>query len=123
MIDGNVTGDGVPTVTLALAGRDWAATIDTGFNGDLELPEGLRVTLNARHVGRVTSELAGGQSIEEDAYLVVIPFDGRQVEAVATFVPGDGILIGTNLLRDHRLTVGFKSRTVRLRREGRPRSG
>ena len=41
------------------------ATIDTGFNGDLELPESLRKSLNAHYVGQATSALAGGQTIEE----------------------------------------------------------
>jgi predicted aspartyl protease len=42
------------------------AIIDTGFNGDLELPESLRISLKVRFVSRVTSLLAAGQSIEED---------------------------------------------------------
>ena len=69
MIRGTVSANGVPTITLPIASQNWRATIDTGFNGDLELPESLRNTLNARYVGQVTSALAGGQSIEESVYL------------------------------------------------------
>ena len=36
---GTVSADGVLTITLLIAGREWPAVIDTGFNGDLELPE------------------------------------------------------------------------------------
>ena len=36
MIVGTVSADGVPTITLSVAGQDWPAVIDTGFNGDLE---------------------------------------------------------------------------------------
>ncbi len=39
MIRGTVSADGVPTITVSIAGQDWIAIIDTGFNGDLELPE------------------------------------------------------------------------------------
>ena len=53
MIRGTVTAAGVPTIVLTIAGRDWPATIDTGFNGDLELPLGN--FLNARYLGRVTA--------------------------------------------------------------------
>ena len=67
--------NGVPTIILSIASQDWMATIDTGFNGDLELPEPLRNSLNARYVGQVTSALAGGQMIEEAVYLVDFPFD------------------------------------------------
>ena len=70
MIYGTVSDNGVPTITLSLAGQYWQATIDTGFNGDLELPEVLRHPLNARYVGKVISALAGGQTIEEDVYLI-----------------------------------------------------
>ena len=67
MIQGTVSTDRVPTITRSITGQEWSAIIDTGFNGDLELPEGLRKPLHAREVGRVTSALAGGQIIEEDA--------------------------------------------------------
>jgi hypothetical protein len=41
VIRGLVSAAGVPTVTLSVAGKDGPATIDTGFNGDLELPQDL----------------------------------------------------------------------------------
>ncbi|MCS6859572.1 MAG: hypothetical protein NZT92_04535 [Abditibacteriales bacterium] len=116
MIVGRVTSDDVPVITLVVAGQTWAVIIDMGFNGDLELPVVLRAFLNARFAGRVRSLLAAGQSIVEDRYLVDFPFDGQTVVAVATFVPGDEILIGTNLLRAYRLEINFVARTVLLER-------
>ena len=114
MISGSVFKDGVPTILLPVAGQDWIAVIDTGFNGDLELPQSLRHSLNERFVGRATSALAGGQTIEEDAYQVDFPFDGRTLRADATFVDSHEILIGTHLLRRHRLTIDFVSETVEV---------
>lgn len=35
---GTVTDDGVPIIMLPVAGQMWPGIIDTGFNGDLELP-------------------------------------------------------------------------------------
>ncbi|HEY7320814.1 MAG TPA: hypothetical protein VIE89_24890 [Candidatus Binatia bacterium] len=81
VIPGVVSVQGLPTIILPIAGRDWPATIDTGFNGDLELPDALREPLKAQSVGRATAALAGGQSVEEDLYLVDFPFDGRIVQA------------------------------------------
>src|SRR5262245_6295091 len=106
-MEGVVNERGVPVVDLFLAGRTWVATIDTGFNGDLELPEALRTFVNPRFVGSAESVLAGGITISEDQYRVNFPFDGSLVSAVATFVPGDGILIGTRLLKPYRFTVDF----------------
>jgi clan AA aspartic protease len=114
VITGAVSDDGVPRITLRLADGDWPAVIDTGFNGDLELPQALQQTLQAQPVGHVTSLLAAGQSIEEDVYLVEITFDGRRVRAEATFVPGAEILIGTRLLKTHRLEVDFPGRRVTI---------
>ena len=31
---GTVSDIGVPIITLSVAGQEWTATIDTGFNGD-----------------------------------------------------------------------------------------
>ena len=116
MLRGVVSAEGVPTITLTIAGKDWPATIDTGFNGDLELPEALREAVNAHFVGRATAALAGGQSVEEDTFIVEFPFDGQTVQAESTFVVGSGILIGTHLLREYSLRIDFVRKTVLLER-------
>jgi predicted aspartyl protease len=116
MIQGTVTTDGVPTVSLTVAGRTWPATIDTGFNGDLELPEGLRSFVNARFIAPTEWVLAGGQRSVEDTYEVEFPFDGLLLAAEATFVSGDSILIGTGMMTQYRLTIDFVATTVLLER-------
>src|SRR5262249_17475686 len=118
VITGAVDADGVPVVHLTVAGRTWRATIDTGFNGDLELPYALGPSVNARFLGRGQATLAAGQSIEEEYYLVDFPFDGRPVTALASFTAGTEILVGTRLLRDHRLEIDFPARQVKLERAG-----
>ncbi len=116
MIVGSVGSDGVPVVTIELDGTIWEATIDTGFNGDLELPKDLRGALKPYYVGRTRFLLAAGQTAEEDTYLVEFPFDGTIVVAEATFTDGPGILVGTKMLRQHRLDIHFPSRSVLLER-------
>lgn len=117
MIVGLVTDDGVPLISLEIHGRIWDAIVDTGFNGDLELPEEMQGSLNDQPVGRLRSALAGGQMIEEDAYTVDFPFDGRRYQAIATFAPESQILIGTHLLREHSLLIQFTDQTLRLERD------
>lgn len=114
MIQGTVSGDGVPTIILLIASQEWTAVIDTGFNGDLELPFDLQDSLNACYIGRATSALAGSQTIEENVYLVDFPFNGKVVQAEATFVADHQILIGTRFLREYRLNVDFVHETVGL---------
>ena len=116
MIHGTVSDAEVPTITLSIAGQEWAATIDTGFNGYLELPEPLRNTLNPQYIGQITSVLAGGQTIEEELYRVNFLFDGWTIPAEVTFVIDGEILIGTRLLREYHLQIDFVRRTVVLER-------
>ncbi len=114
MIDGIITDDVVPAIGVQVGDQRWQAIIDTGFNGELELPERLRSRVNAQFVGRGASLLAANQRIEEDIFLVDFPFDGQTVRAQATFVDGDEILIGTGMLRDYRLQIDFPARTVAI---------
>ena len=116
MIAGTVTDEGEPRVELPVAGRSWSAVIDTGFNGDLELPEALRPFVNAHFRARLAWILAGGRLVEEDTYSVDFPFDGQVVFAEASFVEEETILVGTGLLRAYRLIVDFPAQTVLLER-------
>jgi predicted aspartyl protease len=116
VILGAIDADGVPVVIIPVAGGSWPAIIDTGFNGDLELPNSLHPFVNARFLCRNRSLLAAGQTVEEDTYLVEFPFDGQICVAEATFVPRGDILIGTHLLRQYLLEVDFPAQTVQLER-------
>ena len=118
MIEGTVTDEGVPLIELELGGRRWETIVDTGFNGDLELPVELQDILPTRLLGQVISTLAGGQSIEEDAYRIEMEFDGESVRPEVTFAPETQILLGTRLLRSHYLEINFLDRTVLIRRVG-----
>ena len=112
MIEGVITDDGVPAIEVEIGSQRWQAIIDTGFNGELELPERLRSYVSAQFVGRATSLLAANQRIEEEVFLVEFPFDGRMFRAQATFAESETILIGTRMLRDYRLRIDFPARTV-----------
>src|SRR5437879_12176344 len=111
---GHVTLDGEPIILIEVSGRQWSAIIDTGFNGDLQLPNALRSATNPRRRGTVLSLLAGGTSILEEVFEVQFPFDGRIVLADATFVVGGDLLIGTHLIRSYRLIIEFVAQTVEL---------
>lgn len=115
MISGIVV-DGVPLVRLEVGNSEWPAIVDTGFNGELELPEVLATVVNPQFFGSGTALLAGGQSVEEDHCFVDFPFDGLTVRALATFVPGDETLIGTALLAEYELKVDFPRSHMVLRR-------
>jgi predicted aspartyl protease len=114
VIEGSVSAQGVPEIELAIGGSHWTAVVDTGFNGDLELPIELWDFVNPRYLCRMRSQLAGGRTIEEDCFLIDFVFDGQHVEAEATFVDEQALLIGTHLLQRHRLHVDFVRRKLRI---------
>jgi predicted aspartyl protease len=113
---GEVDNDLTRLIKLTISDREWIAVIDTGFNGDLELPESLRPHFDGELIGESQTTLGGGVVVEEDLYSIAFPFDGEVVVAEAVFAPVDQILIGTHLLRNHRLEINFVERTVVLER-------
>ena len=113
---GKVTDDGVPILTLMVGDESWTTVIDTGFNGDLELPNELRDVVQPRFKGQFHSLLAGGQTILEDTFEVRFPFDHETVIAEATFTNTREILLGTGMLKHHRLNINFPKQTVGLNR-------
>ena len=116
MIEGEVTEDYIPQIVLTVGGRDWIAVVDTGFNGDLELPRSLKDVIDAESIGDSRSELAGGQWVFEEWVETLIEFDGRSVNAAVTFLDSGEGLIGARLLREHHLGIDFPAGTVRLER-------
>jgi hypothetical protein len=73
MIVGTVTDEDEPILQLSIEGQPCPALIDTGFNGDLELPERIRPSVNARYLCQSFSLLAAGQTIVEETNLVDFP--------------------------------------------------
>ena len=114
MIDGIVTEEGTPVVRLELDGDSWLTVVDSGFNGALELPLELKDRLSTVPMGTVRSELAAGVLVEEESFMIVLPFDGEKVLAQVTFADVEQALLGTELLTNHRLEIDFPARTVHL---------
>ena len=83
---------------------------------DLELPESLFHQVTIEYLGLVTVQLAAGKESKEEFYRVRVPFDGGTVEAEASFVSNNTILIGTRLINDYLLLVDFPKRHVELNR-------
>lgn len=111
---GEVDSRGTPIVRLQVAGREWVAVIDTGFDGELELPDVLASHFRKTPGGPSRTTLGGGTVIDEELFLTDFPFDGETVQALAVFAPVTEILIGTTMLLSYRLEVNFVERTVVL---------
>jgi predicted aspartyl protease len=87
MIQGVVSENGEPTIPLQVASVTCRVIVDTGFNGDLQLPAEFRNKIPAEYAGRTVWLLANNETLEEDTFLV-----------------------------QHRLTVDFVQRAVQITR-------
>ncbi len=103
--------DGFPRMTLTLLGSreplSLEFVVDTGFNGEIALPEYLIGRLGASPSGTRYLELAGGFRQPSLSYLLSLEWDGeeRMVEVLAL----DGNpLIGNDLWNDQTLQAEMR---------------
>jgi clan AA aspartic protease len=90
------------------------AWIDTGFTGDLVLPQPLVDELSLPLTGTVAAVLADGSQTTMEAYECFIEwFDKLQrLQVVAN--DGSHALIGVGLLLDYELRIDYRSKEIAL---------
>jgi clan AA aspartic protease len=90
------------------------AWIDTGFTGDLVLPQVLIDGLGLPQSGAVGARLADGSAVVMDTYSCVLDWFGeeKQIEVVAN--SGRIPLLGVGVLRPHKLTVDYPLQTLTI---------
>ena len=90
------------------------AWIDTGFTGDLVLPQVTISTLGLPQSGTVGAELGDGSGVLMNTYTCLLDWFGqeKQIEVVAN--NGQHPLLGIGLLWDHKLTVDYLSLTLTI---------
>lgn len=90
------------------------AWIDTGFNGDLVLPQWEIDELALTRTGTIKAVLADGSEIALRRYACLIDWFGeaRDLEVVAN--DGQYPLLGVGLLLGHDLRVSYRSGSVSI---------
>jgi clan AA aspartic protease len=90
------------------------AWIDTGFNGDLVLPQRLVDSLSLETTGTLKAILADGSEINLERYLCVIDWLGemRELEVIAN--AGDVPLLGVGLLLGTDLHISYRTGDIRI---------
>jgi len=91
--------------TASSARIETEAWIDTGFTGDLVLPQAIIASLALVQSGTVNAELGDGSAVVMNTYTCLLDWFGveQQIEVVAN--QGQIPLLGVGLLRDHKLAV------------------
>jgi clan AA aspartic protease len=90
------------------------AWIDTGFTGELVLPEHAIRSLDLEHSGSVDAVLADGSQIELNTYTCFVHWiDGeRRLEVVAN--QGNYPLLGVGLLLGLELRLNYQTRSLTI---------
>jgi clan AA aspartic protease len=90
------------------------AWIDTGFNGDLVLPQREIDDLSLSSSGTVKAILADGSEVALLRYTCLIDWfgEGRELEVVAN--DGDYPLLGVGLLLGYDLRISYRSGDVTI---------
>ncbi|MBI3799556.1 MAG: clan AA aspartic protease [Deltaproteobacteria bacterium] len=100
-----------PTNAISMEIEAW---VDTGFTGELVLPQENIVALNLSRSAVVTAELGDGSETTLEVYTCLIEWFGqiRQVEVIASI--GQLPLLGVGLLRGRKLTIDYAARTLTI---------
>ena len=112
------TGRALVTVSLQLSDADSVheipVWIDTGFTGDLVLPQRQIDDLGPLHSGTVKAILADGSEVVLKTYACLIDWFGEQrvLEVVAN--EGDYPLLGVGLLTGRDLHISYRSGEVTI---------
>jgi clan AA aspartic protease len=111
-------GRALITVSVRLsdeaAMREIEAWIDTGFNGDLVLPQSQIDALTLPHSGTVKAILADGSKVVLKTYACLIEWFGaeRQLEVVAN--DGEYPLFFVGLLLEHELHISCRTGEITI---------
>ncbi len=113
MISGRVNDNREAVIPVVVVGDDGDeheidAIIDTGFSGDLTLPDELAEQLGLTWLGREPGILADGSSDLFDVYVGTVLWNGepRVVEVAAANAQP---LVGMNLLHRHSIRIDVVS--------------
>jgi clan AA aspartic protease len=109
MIRGHVTRAYEAVVTIRVVGaggrsKDVAATVDTGFTGELTLPAAVVAELELAFLQDSHAFLANEMRVDIPVYRAVVEWDGVEREVLVDCMAGTP-LIGMHLLHEHLLSV------------------
>lgn len=107
LLEINISPTFAPQAPFAI--RAW---IDTGFTGELVLPQHFIDQFNLTQSGSVSAVLADGSQVTLKTFSCVLQWFGedRSLEVVAN--DGDQALLGVGLLLDQILNIDYRSGTL-----------
>ena len=83
--------------------------VDTGFTGDLVLPNNRIQELGLRESSVVQTAMADGREISLDSFVAWVDWFGEPEEVEVIASSGQNVLLGVRLLLGHRLVVDYRT--------------
>jgi clan AA aspartic protease len=117
---GSVDGSGRALIRIRLKNptntteAELDAWIDTGFTGELVVPQQHVTSLGLPLGPSVRARVATGSDVQLDTYTCLLEWFGewRRIEVVAN--QGEYPLLGVGLLLDHDLHIDYRARTITI---------
>lgn len=91
------------------------AILDTGFNGELALPEGGSSAYDLDPLGIKTFELANGQIVEQNIFIATLLIQGKAYPVEATLTRSKVALVGMELIRNKVAVFNLKTNRISVR--------
>lgn len=84
--------------------QKYSGVFDSGFNGDIVMPQDLAVSVGLDYGGATTVELADGSTTDFPIYLCDIEIGGIK-QSAAIIVMGDEMLIGMGIMAPFKVCI------------------
>ncbi len=91
-----------------------AAWVDTAFTGELVIPRGTIDKLGLQQSAAVMAGLADGTQVVLETYSCIVEWFGQDRKVDVVENAGQFPLLGVGLLRDRRLEIDYRSRTLSI---------
>lgn len=91
------------------------AILDTGFNGELALPQKNYRSYFLQPLGVKTFELANGQIVEQPIFMTFLIINGKIFPVEATLTASDIALVGMELIRGKIALFNLKTNKLFVR--------
>lgn len=91
------------------------AILDTGFNGELALPQVVFSSVVLQPLGIKTFELANGQITKQKIYIATLVISKKLYPVETTFTRSEIALVGMELLRNRIAIFNLKSHKISVR--------
>lgn len=119
-MNGVVDRNGRALLTISLRGapeavpQDTQVWVDSGFTGDLVLPQPLIDQLRLEPGLAVRAVLADGRKSDLNTFVAWVDWFGEILEVEVISGTGNAALLGVTMLLGHRLTIDYREMNLSL---------